>query len=49
MAWLLLIIAGAFESAWALLLKQTDGFTRLLPTVGFLITAGSASTSSPER
>jgi len=34
MAWLLLVIAGLFEIAWAVGLKYTDGFTRLWPTIG---------------
>lgn len=33
MAWLLLIIAGLCEIVWAIGLKHTAGFTRLLPTV----------------
>ena len=32
MAWLLLVVAGLFEVAWAVGLKYTDGFTRALPT-----------------
>ena len=36
MAWLLLVLAGLFEVAWAIGLKYTDGFTRLWPTVGTL-------------
>jgi len=32
-AWALLVVAGLFEVAWALGLKQTEGFTRPLPTV----------------
>ena len=32
MAWMLLLVAGLFEVAWAIGLKYTDGFTRLLPT-----------------
>jgi quaternary ammonium compound-resistance protein SugE len=32
MAWLLLVIAGLFETAWAVGLKYTQGFTRPLPT-----------------
>jgi quaternary ammonium compound-resistance protein SugE len=35
MAWLLIILAGAFETAFALLLKQSANFTRLWPTIGF--------------
>lgn len=38
MSWVLLIIAGFFEIAWALGLKHTDGFTRLWPTLGTIIT-----------
>lgn len=33
MAWLLLILAGALEVAWALGLRSTDGFTRLWPSL----------------
>jgi quaternary ammonium compound-resistance protein SugE len=33
MAWVYLVIAGLFETAWALGLKQTHGFTRLVPSV----------------
>ncbi|REK12738.1 MAG: quaternary ammonium compound-resistance protein SugE [Planctomycetota bacterium] len=33
MAWLILVIAGIFEVAWAIGLKFTEGFTRLWPSV----------------
>lgn len=33
MAWIYLIIAGLFECGWAIGLKYTDGFTRLLPSI----------------
>ncbi len=33
MAWIILIIAGLFEVAWAIGLKYTEGFTRLWPTI----------------
>ncbi|WAJ30992.1 quaternary ammonium compound efflux SMR transporter SugE [Antarcticirhabdus aurantiaca] len=33
MAWILLIVAGLFEVVWAFSMKQSDGFTRLWPTV----------------
>lgn len=36
MAWFLVVIAGLFETGFAVLLKQSEGFTRLWPTVGFL-------------
>lgn len=38
MAWTLLIIAGLFETAWAVGLKYTHGFTRLVPS---LLTGGA--------
>ncbi|MFO1309391.1 MAG: quaternary ammonium compound efflux SMR transporter SugE [Burkholderiales bacterium] len=34
MAWVVLVVAGLFEVAWAIGLKYTDGFTRLWPSVG---------------
>ncbi|MBK8009178.1 MAG: quaternary ammonium compound efflux SMR transporter SugE [Rhizobiales bacterium] len=33
MAWISLFIAGLFEIGWAIGLKYTDGFSKLLPTV----------------
>ena len=33
MAWIYLIIAGLFECGWAIGLKYTDGFTRLMPSI----------------
>jgi quaternary ammonium compound-resistance protein SugE len=33
MSWLILLLAGLFEVAWAIGLKYTDGFTRPLPTL----------------
>jgi quaternary ammonium compound-resistance protein SugE len=35
MAWVILAVAGLLEMAWALLLKRSEGFTRLGPTLGF--------------
>jgi quaternary ammonium compound-resistance protein SugE len=40
MAWIVLVIAGLFEVVWASLLSSTNGFTRAVPTVGFLVTLG---------
>jgi quaternary ammonium compound-resistance protein SugE len=37
MAWMLLVLAGLFEIAWAIGLKYTEGFTRLWPSVGTLV------------
>jgi quaternary ammonium compound-resistance protein SugE len=36
MPWLILIVAGALEIAWAIGLKHTHGFTRLWPSVGVI-------------
>ena len=33
MPWTLLFLAGLFEIGWAIGLKYTDGFTRLVPSV----------------
>jgi len=38
MAWFTLLLAGLLEVGWAVGLKYTDGFTRLIPTV---LTVGS--------
>lgn len=37
MAWIILFVAGLFETAWALFLKQSAGFTRPAPTIGFIV------------
>ncbi|MDX1425455.1 MAG: quaternary ammonium compound efflux SMR transporter SugE [Kiloniellales bacterium] len=37
MAWFILIVAAAFEIAWAVGLKYTEGFTRLWPTLGTVV------------
>ena len=42
MAWIYLILAGLLEIGWAVLLKKTDGFTRLGPSVAtFVLYIGS--------
>ncbi len=35
MAWLVIIVAGIFETGFAVALKLSHGMTRLWPTVGF--------------
>lgn len=35
MAWALIVIAGVFETGFAVLLKLSHGMTRLWPTIGF--------------
>ncbi|WP_050461513.1 quaternary ammonium compound efflux SMR transporter SugE [Herbaspirillum autotrophicum] len=34
MAWIILVLAGLFEVAWAVGLKYTEGFSRFWPSVG---------------
>jgi quaternary ammonium compound-resistance protein SugE len=38
MAWAMLIIAALFEVGWAIGLKLSDGFSKLVPTVFTIIT-----------
>jgi quaternary ammonium compound-resistance protein SugE len=33
MAWIYLLVAGLLEVAWAIGLKYTEGFTRLVPSI----------------
>jgi len=33
MAWFILIVAGLFEIGWAVGLKYSEGFTKLVPTI----------------
>ncbi|MFM4647747.1 quaternary ammonium compound efflux SMR transporter SugE [Aeromonas bivalvium] len=42
MSWILLLVAGLFEVAWAIGLKYTEGFSRPLPT---LLTLGAMGVS----
>lgn len=37
MSWLILIISGAFEAVWAVALSKTEGFTRPVPSVIFVV------------
>ncbi|MFV2085101.1 DMT family transporter [Micromonospora sp. LOL_021] len=39
MAWVLLVVAGLLETGFALALKQSAGFTRLVPSVLFVVVA----------
>ena len=40
MAWVYLLIAGLFEIVWAYFMKQSEGFTRLWPSVATLAFMG---------
>jgi quaternary ammonium compound-resistance protein SugE len=49
-AWILLVLAGLLETAFALALKASEGFTRLWPTVTFAVCAvGSFSLLATAR
>jgi len=37
MPWIVLVVAGLFEVAWAIGLKYTEGFSRLWPTAATLV------------
>lgn len=37
MSWVILFVAGLLEIGWAIGLKYTDGFTKLWPTIGTVI------------
>lgn len=37
MAWFVLVISGVLESVWATALGKSEGFTRLTPTVVFIV------------
>jgi quaternary ammonium compound-resistance protein SugE len=42
MAWVYLLVAGLLEVGWAIGLKYTEGFTRLVPSVATIVaTVGS--------
>ncbi len=42
MAWLLLVVAGVLEIGFALALKASEGFSRLVPTLLFLAFAAGS-------
>lgn len=37
MSWILLVGSGVLEAVWALALGRTEGFSRLVPSVVFLV------------
>lgn len=37
MAWITLVAAGVLEIVWAFAMKQSHGFTRLVPTIVMLV------------
>lgn len=42
MAWVLVVVAGLFETGFALSLKASHGFTRLVPSVLFVVCAAAS-------
>ena len=38
MSWVVLFVAGLFETVWALALKESHGFSKLGPTLLFVVT-----------
>ncbi len=38
MAWIVLVISGLFEAAWATALGRSDGLTKLTPSIVFFVT-----------
>lgn len=40
--WFLLVIAGLLEVCWAIGLKYTDGFTKLIPSVFTIVTLAAS-------
>ena len=42
MAWALVILAGMFETGFALSLKASSGFTRLVPSILFVVCAAAS-------
>ena len=38
MSWVVLVVAGLFETVWALALKESHGFSKLGPTALFIVT-----------
>ena len=41
-SWILLVVAGLLEICWAIGLKYTHGFTKLLPSIFTLITLAAS-------
>lgn len=37
MAWVVLIVSGALEAVWATAMSQSEGFTKLQPTLLFIV------------
>ena len=42
MPWIYLVIAGLLEIPWAFLMKQSAGFTKLIPSLATLVTMAAS-------
>ncbi|SDJ87035.1 quaternary ammonium compound-resistance protein SugE [Actinopolyspora mzabensis] len=42
MAWLVLLFSGVLEAGWAISLKLSEGFSRLVPSMAFLVLAAGS-------
>jgi len=42
MDWVILVIAGLFETAWAIGMKYSNGFTRLYPDLFVIVTMAAS-------
>lgn len=42
MAWVYLFVAGLLEIVWAFFMKQSDGFTKIIPTILTLVAAAAS-------
>ncbi|WHU00999.1 SMR family transporter [Sphingomonas sp. NIBR02145] len=42
MVWFILVIAGLLEVVWAFFMKQSEGFTKLIPSIVTLVTMGAS-------
>lgn len=39
MAWIVLVLSGVLEAVWATALGKSEGFSRLVPSIVFFVTA----------
>ncbi|WP_122819116.1 DMT family transporter [Nocardioides pantholopis] len=42
MSWLILVLSGALEAVWAIALDRSAGFTRLTPSLVFLVAVAAS-------
>ncbi|HWJ11720.1 MAG TPA: multidrug efflux SMR transporter [Nocardioides sp.] len=42
MAWLVLVVSGGLEAVWATALSRSEGFSRLAPSIVFLLAAAAS-------